>query len=220
VGGCICTSVRSCPQDPEVRSANGPTRNDRTQWGAEMTDFSDAQSAWNHSGASGALRKSKRSRPLRKIKEKYFRAPLEVRLQRSIMTVALTPKALKTFTISGPTFVAIGIVRWELEFGLLTIDPNGDYVRVNGSYKELLDPEDVRAAIFRASQNWNVPPDDKAEVDHGSFAFQGSSHQQRGAAFRLGSPGIPTAQKSQKHKQHSMFAASDGVFLATTTTYP
>ena len=127
-----------------------------------MTDVTDSQGVLNYSGASGGFRKSKRSHALRKIREKYFRAPLEVRLQRSIMTVALTPKALKAFTISGPTFVAIGIVRWELEFGLLTIDPNGDYVRVNGSYKELLDPEDVRAAIFRASQNWNVSPDCKA----------------------------------------------------------
>nr|CBA28202.1 hypothetical protein Csp_A06100 [Curvibacter putative symbiont of Hydra magnipapillata] len=102
---------------------------------------------------------------MRKIKEKYFRAPLEVRLQRSIMTVALTPKALKAFTISGPTFVVIGIVRWELEFGLLTIDPNGDYVRVNGSYKELLDSADVRAAIFRASQNWNAPTDSEFHLN-------------------------------------------------------
>lgn len=130
-----------------------------------MTDVCDSQSILNHSGASGALRKSKRSHAMRKIKEKYFRAPLELRLQRSIMTVALTPKALKAFTISGPTFVAIGIVRWELEFGLLTIDPNGDYVRVNGSYKELLDPVDVRAAIFRASQNWNAPTDSEFHLD-------------------------------------------------------
>lgn len=184
-----------------------------------MTDDSDAESTLNHFGASGALRKTNRSQALKKIKEKYFRAPLEVRLQRSIMTVSLNPKGLKAFTISGPTFVAIGIVRWELEFGLLTIDPNGDYVRVNGSYKELLDPEDVRAAIFRASQNWNVSPDGKAEVDHGSFVYQGSSQQQRGAAFRLGIPEIPAAQTSQKHHQHSMFAAGGGVSLATTTTF-
>ncbi|WP_157673107.1 hypothetical protein [Curvibacter sp. AEP1-3] len=81
------------------------------------------------------------------------------------MTVSLNPKGLKAFTISGPAFVAIGIVRWELEFGLLTIDPNGDYVRVNGSYKELLDPVDVRAAIFRASQNWNAPSDSEFHLN-------------------------------------------------------
>lgn len=203
-----------------MRSAPSTTRNDCTWWGTEMTDVRDARSILNHSGASGGFRKSKRSHALKKIAEKYFRAPLEVRLQRSIMTVALTPKALKAFTISGPTFVAIGIVRWELEFGLLTIDPIGNYVRINGSYKELLDPEDVRAAIFRASQNWNVLPGGKAEVDHGSFVYQGSSQQQRGAAFRLGIPEIPAAQTSQMHHQPSMFAASGGVSLATTTTFP
>jgi hypothetical protein len=127
-----------------------------------MTDVTDSQGVLNFSGASGGLRKSNRIHAQKKIKEQYFLAPLGVRLQRSIMTVALTLKALKAFTISDPTFVAIGIVRWELEFGLLTIDPNGDYVRVNGSYKELLDPQDVRGAIFRASQNWNVSPDCKA----------------------------------------------------------
>lgn len=146
-----------------------------------MTDDSDAESTLNHFGASGALRKTNRNQALKKIKEKYFRAPLEVRLQRSIMTVSLNPKGLKAFTISGPTFVAIGIVRWELEFGLLTIDPNGDYVRVNGSYKELLDPEDVRAAIFRASQNWivstysdvrlDVTPPDSDEVSLSKVAL-------------------------------------------------
>lgn len=80
------------------------------------------------------------------------------------MTVSLNPKALNAFNISPATYVAIGIVRWEQEFGLLTIDPNGDYVRVNGNYKEILDPDDVRSAIFRASRNWKAISETETEL--------------------------------------------------------
>ncbi len=124
-----------------------------------MTVVNELQEVMKHRDVSEGERKRKPSNFRKKYKDKYFRAPLEIRMQRSIMTVSLNPKALKAFTISGPTFVAIGIVRWEQEFGLLTIDSNGNYVRVNGSCKELLDPDDVKAAIFRASQNWDKAPD-------------------------------------------------------------
>jgi hypothetical protein len=44
--------------------------------------------------------------------------------------------------------MVIGVVRWGLEYGFLAISTQGNYVRVNGSYVELLDAPAVRAAIF------------------------------------------------------------------------
>jgi hypothetical protein len=82
--------------------------------------------------------------------EKYSFASLTARMQRPLMSVVLNPFALKAFVISESSHLTIGIVRWGMEFGLLTISPNGEYVRVNGSTKERLNSDDVRAAIFRA----------------------------------------------------------------------
>jgi hypothetical protein len=51
----------------------------------------------------------------------------------------------------------IGVVRWGQEYGLLAISPAGDYLRVNGSYEELLDTHEVRAAIVKVFLSGELP---------------------------------------------------------------
>ncbi|MDR7307338.1 hypothetical protein [Rhodoferax saidenbachensis] len=85
------------------------------------------------------------------------RAPLSLRLERPKLTVSLRRNAVKAFVIAKNHQVVIGIVRWGLEYGLLAISETGDYLRVNGSYVELLEPQEVRAAIIKVFMSGELP---------------------------------------------------------------
>jgi hypothetical protein len=85
------------------------------------------------------------------------RAPLALRLERSALTVSLRRNAVKAFVIAKSPHVVIGIVRWGQEYGLLAISASGDYLRVNGSYEELLDAAEVRAAIIKVFMSGELP---------------------------------------------------------------
>lgn len=61
--------------------------------------------------------------------------------------VVLGGHTVKAYVTAPKKFEIIGIVRIGLEFGLLGLDPAGDYVRVNGSQLQALDQEEVEHAI-------------------------------------------------------------------------
>ena len=86
------------------------------------------------------------------------RAPLALRSSREILTVSLRRNAVKAFVIAKNQHVVIGVVRWGQEYGLLAISPTGDYLRINGSYEELLDAQEVRAAIVKVFMSGELPP--------------------------------------------------------------
>lgn len=86
------------------------------------------------------------------------RAALALRLERGPLTVSLRRNAVKAFVIVKSPHVVIGVVRWGQEYGLLAISPAGDYLRVNGSYEELLDTQEVRTAIIKVFMSGALPP--------------------------------------------------------------
>lgn len=71
---------------------------------------------------------------------------------RTEMIVSLKKMAMRGIVATKPSYVTLGIVRWGLEFGWLTLTPSGEYVRVNGSVEERLDFWSVRRAIAKASK--------------------------------------------------------------------
>ncbi len=94
----------------------------------------------------------------RKDSSRPQRAALALRLEREPLTVSLRRNAVKAFVIAKSKHVVIGVVRWGQEYGLLTISPAGDYLRVNGSYEERLDTDEVRAAIVKVFLTGELPP--------------------------------------------------------------
>jgi hypothetical protein len=76
-------------------------------------------------------------------------ATLDQRLDRPAITVSLRWKVMKGLIVAHRDYMVIGVVRWGLEYGFLAISTQGNYVRVNGSFVELLDAPAVRAAIFK-----------------------------------------------------------------------
>lgn len=73
--------------------------------------------------------------------------------ERPAMTISLSKAPIKALVVSKPGYLTIGFVRWGLEYGWLSITPDGDYVRVNGSIEERLNYRDVKTAMYRASKN-------------------------------------------------------------------
>ena len=98
------------------------------------------------------------SRTNRKASTRPQRAVLALRLERGPLTVSLRRNAVKAFVIAKSPHVVIGVVRWGQEYGLLALSPAGDYLRVNGSYEELLDAQQVRAAIVKVFMSGELPP--------------------------------------------------------------
>lgn len=84
--------------------------------------------------------------------DKYPDEVKKIAFSRPAMTISLSRAPLKAMVISRPGYVTIGFVRWGLEFGWLTIAPNGNYVRVNGSFEEILNYQDVKSAMYRANK--------------------------------------------------------------------
>ncbi|WP_294767044.1 hypothetical protein [uncultured Rhodoferax sp.] len=98
------------------------------------------------------------ARAYRKDVARPRRAPLALRLERDVLTVSLRRNAVKAFVIAKNQHVVIGVVRWGQEYGLLAISPTGEYLRINGSYEELLDAQEVRAAIVKVFMSGELPP--------------------------------------------------------------
>lgn len=98
------------------------------------------------------------SRTPRKDSTRPQRAVLALRLERGPLTVSLRRNAVKAFVMAKSPHVVIGVVRWGQEYGLLAISPAGDYLRVNGTYEELLDAQEVRAAIVKVFMSGELPP--------------------------------------------------------------
>jgi hypothetical protein len=98
------------------------------------------------------------SRTTRKDSTRPQRAVLALRLERGPLTVSLRRNAVKAFVMAKSPHVVIGVVRWGQEYGLLAISPAGDYLRVNGTYEELLDAQEVRAAIVKVFMSGELPP--------------------------------------------------------------
>jgi hypothetical protein len=51
--------------------------------------------------------------------------------------------SLSKFVTAPKAYKVVGLLHQDMAFGLLAIAPNGEYVRVNGSYVELIDPMHV-----------------------------------------------------------------------------
>lgn len=66
------------------------------------------------------------------------------------MRVIFGGQTIKAFVAAPRNMHVLGIVRMDLEFGLLAMDPQGNYVRVNGSQVTPLDDLEVRRAINKA----------------------------------------------------------------------
>lgn len=63
------------------------------------------------------------------------------------LRVILGAHTVRAFVTAPKKFEIIGIVAKGLEFGLLGLDPAGEYVRVNGSQLQQLDQQEVEVAI-------------------------------------------------------------------------
>lgn len=66
------------------------------------------------------------------------------------MHVVLGGHTVKAFVTAPKDINVMGIVRIGMEFGLLAMTHNGNYVQVNGSICKRLNNRDVEDAIFKA----------------------------------------------------------------------
>jgi len=66
------------------------------------------------------------------------------------MKVSLGQQTLMSFLSAPKKFKILGMVRMGMEFGILAINENGQYVRVNGSYEQNLCKAEVESAIQSA----------------------------------------------------------------------
>ena len=67
------------------------------------------------------------------------------------MEVVLGSHTIKAFVTAPKEFNVLGIVRLGMEFGLLGLTDEGNYVRINGSNVQTLNNDEVEAAIDRAT---------------------------------------------------------------------
>jgi hypothetical protein len=70
------------------------------------------------------------------------------------MHVILGVSTAKAFVLvaSPHIYKTIGIVQFGIEYGLLAVSREGNYVRINGSQVEPLNKRDVESAIYRAKK--------------------------------------------------------------------
>ena len=66
------------------------------------------------------------------------------------MRVIFGSQTIKAFVTAPRNVKVLGIIRLDMEFGLLAIDDQGQYLRVNGSQMVLLNQDEVRIAINKA----------------------------------------------------------------------
>lgn len=74
------------------------------------------------------------------------------------MRVIFGSQTIKAFVASPRNVKILGIVRMDLEFGLLGVDAQGQYMRVNGSQIEPLNTMAVRTAINKARSTSRSDP--------------------------------------------------------------
>jgi len=82
------------------------------------------------------------------------------------MRVIFGGQTIKAFVASPRHLRVLGIVRMDLEYGLLAVDADGRYLRVNGSQTEALNESAIRAAINKARTTSRTDPfsDDELET--------------------------------------------------------
>lgn len=74
------------------------------------------------------------------------------------MRVIFGGQTIKAFVASPRHLRVLGIVRMDLEYGLLAVDADGRYLRVNGSQTETLNESAIRAAINKARSTSRSDP--------------------------------------------------------------
>lgn len=79
-------------------------------------------------------------------------------MNQPLLRVILGCHAFKAFVAAPGHLRVLGVVRLDLEFGLLAVDADGEFVRVNGSQIQPLDGTAVRRAIHLAQANVRVAP--------------------------------------------------------------
>lgn len=73
--------------------------------------------------------------------------PLTKRHRKELLEVNLYTNVLKNFLIVPKGFRVIGTIRRGMNMGLLARDPEGQFVRINGSYVEPLDESSTRTVV-------------------------------------------------------------------------
>lgn len=63
------------------------------------------------------------------------------------MKVVLGSSSIRAFVAAPKHLKVVGVVRLGQEYGLLALDEQGHYLRVNGSQNEELDPRAVQRAL-------------------------------------------------------------------------
>lgn len=66
------------------------------------------------------------------------------------MKVVLGSSSIRAFVAAPKHLKVMGVVRMGQEFGLLAMDEEGTYFRVNGSRNEALNPQEVNRALALA----------------------------------------------------------------------
>ena len=73
-------------------------------------------------------------------------------MQYATMKVVLGSSSIRAFVAAPKHLKVVGVVRLGQKFGLLAIDEQGHYLRVNGSQNEELDPRAVQRALQTARE--------------------------------------------------------------------
>jgi hypothetical protein len=71
------------------------------------------------------------------------------------LSVVLGRTGIRAFVAAPKEIRLLGMVRMGMEFGLLGLDSNGRYVRVNGSLIRDLNGRQVEQAIYAARNNYH-----------------------------------------------------------------
>ena len=82
------------------------------------------------------------------------------------MRVVLGSQTIKAFVVAPKRFNVLGIVRMGMEYGLLVLTEDGDYLRVNGSVELKLVKAEVESAIRAAIGNWAGKQNAPAKACH------------------------------------------------------
>lgn len=85
------------------------------------------------------------------------------------MRVIFGSQTIKAFVTAPRNVKVLGIIRLDLEFGLLAIDDHGQYLRVNGSQMVVLDQDEVRHAINKARLTSRTDPFEQIAIQNPSF---------------------------------------------------
>ena len=83
--------------------------------------------------------------------------------RRDKMTINLHFHAVKTILSAKTSMKVVGVVSWGAEFGLLAIDDQCTYFRVNGTLLERLDQEQVNRELAKLRAWKSVRPDRKGQ---------------------------------------------------------